>query len=449
MGRAIEGQKEAAGRERQKRERLPAGLGLVVCLLFSLVVPCLFSQTEEETKGPAESDALTVFLDCAACDLLFIRAEIPFARFLSDPGKAQVTVLISVEKKEGQDLYAISFRGQKEFEGNNDSQFYLAPLTAAPAEIKKGLVQTLKMGLMRYAGKTPLARRMSINFLDQVKPTAVVDPWNFWVFSLSANCFLNGEQTYKSSMYLGSFSANRVTPEWKIRLAVSAVYQKDRFSYEDLLVESSSESQSFRGLVVKSLNDHWSLGAFFSANSSTYSNVKISVTSAPAVEFDLFPYSESTQRQLRFLYRLNFKAVRYQEETIFLKTRENLWQQALSVTLEMVRPWGTASTSLEGANYLHDFKKNHFELWGDLSLRIFKGFNFNLHGSYSRIHDQLSLPRVGASLEEVLLQRKQLATTYDYFFSVGLSYSFGSVRSTVVNPRFGDGGGGVSMRISM
>jgi hypothetical protein len=449
MRRAREGQKEAMRIGVKKRERLPAGLGLVICLLFSLVVPRLFSQTEEKWKEPSEPNALTVFLDCPGCDLSFIQAEVPFARFLHDPGEAQVIVLISVEKKEGQDVYALSFRGQKEFEGNNDRQVYLAPLAAAPDEIKKGLVQTMKMGLMRYAGKTPLARRLTINFLDQVKPTSVVDPWNFWVFSLSANCSLNGEQTYKSSLYFGSFSANRVTPDWKIRLAASATYRLDRFSYEDLLVESSSESQSFRGLIVKSLNDHWSLGAFLSVNSSTYSNVKISVTPAPAVEFGLFPYSESTKRQLRFLYRLNFKTVRYREETIFLKTRENLWQQTLSVTLEMVRPWGTASTSLEGANYLHDFRKNHFELWADISFRIIKGLNFNVHGSYSRIHDQLSLPRMGASLEEVLLQRKQLATTYDYLFSVGLSYSFGSVRSTVVNPRFGDGGGGVSMRISM
>lgn len=449
MSRATEGQKEAARIGVKKRERLPAGLGLVICLLFSLVVPCLFSQTEEKRKEPSEPDTLTVFLDCAGCALSFIQAEMPFIRFLHAPGEAQVIVLISVEKKEGQDLYALSFRGQREFEGNNDRQVYLAPLAAAPDEIKKGLAQTLKMGLMRYAGKTPLAGRLTINFLDQVKPTSVVDPWNFWVFSLSANCFLNGEQTYKSSMYFGSFSANRVTPEWKIRLAASATYRLDRFSYEDLLVESSSESQSFRGLIVKSLNDHWSLGTFLSVNSSTYSNVKISVTPAPAVEFDLFPYSESTKRQLRFLYRLNFKAVSYREETIFLKTRENLWQQTLSVTLEMVRPWGTASTSLEGANYLHDLRKNHFELWADISFRIIKGLNFNIHGSYSRIHDQLSLPRMGASLEEVLLQRKQLATTYEYFFSVGLSFSFGSVRSTVVNPRFGDGGGGVSMRISM
>jgi hypothetical protein len=449
MDRAIKGQKETARIGVKKRERLAAGFGLVICLLFSLVVPCLFSQTEEKGKGPSEPDSLTVFLDCATFDIPFIQAEIPFVRFLHDPGEAQVIVVISLGKKEGQDLYVMSFCGQREFEGDNDRQVYLAPLAAAPDEIKKGLVQTMKMGLMRYAGKTSLSRRLTINFLDQVKPTSVVDPWNFWVFSLSANCFLNGEQIYKSSLYFGSFSANRVTPEWEIRLAASAMHRRDRFTYEDRLVESSSESQSCRGLVVKSLNDHWSLGSFFSVSSSTYSNVKISVTPALAVEFDLFPYSESTKRQLRFLYRLNFKAVRYREETIFLKTRENLWQQALSVTLEMVRPWGTASTSFEGANYLHDFRKNHFEFWADISLRIIKGLNFNIQGSYSRIHDQLSLPRMGASLEEVLLQRKQLATTYEYFFSVGLSYSFGSVRSTVVNPRFGDGGGGISTRISM
>ncbi len=448
MRREKKDKKDAARTGRKKRERPPTGLSLVICLLFSLAVPCLFSQGEEG-GNPPKSDAPTVFLDCAACDLLFIQREVPFAFFLDDPGEAQVVILVSVEKKEGQNLYTMSFRGQNEFEGDNDQLLYSEREDASAEEINKGLLQTLKMGLMRYAGKTPAAQRLTINFQDKVKPTAVVDPWNFWVFSLSVNCFLSGEQSYRSSMAFGSFSANRVTPDWKIRLAASAMYRFDRYIYEDLDFESSSDSQSFRGLVVKSLNDHWSLGAFFSLHSSTYSNVRISATPAPAVEFDVFPYSESTKRQLRFLYRLNFKPVRYREETIYLKTRENLWQQTLSATLEMVRPWGTINTSLEAANYLHDFKKNHFELWGDISLRIIKGFNFNIHGSYSRIHDQLSLPRMGASLEEVLLRRKQLATTYDYFFSVGLSYSFGSVRSKVVNPRFGDGGGGISMRISM
>lgn len=413
-----------------------------------ILVQLLFSWVSAGTVG-AEEEKLLVFLEAEAVDMAFFQAEIPFVTFVEEKARAQVYVLVTVEKKGDIFHYTLDFRGQGEFEGDNDRLTLDVRKDVSAEEVNRELLQKLKMGLMRYAGKTPVRQRLAIDFLDKVKPTAVVDPWNFWVFSLSANAFLDGEQTYKSGMYYGSFSANRVTPEWKVRLAVSAMYRKNRFDYEDVVYESTYESRSLRGLVVRSLNDHWSVGGFFSADTSIYNNIKIGLSLAPAIEFDFFPYSESTKKQLRFLYRLKFRNVRYREETIFFKMRENLWQQAFSVTLELVRPWGTVSTSLEGAHYLHDFRKNHVELWADLSLRIFAGFNLNLHGSYSRIHDQLSLARMGASLEEVLLRRRQLATTYDYHFSIGLSYRFGSVRSQVVNPRFGDGGGGVSMRISM
>lgn len=426
------------GGRTEKRRRWP---GFLVAFLL---VPLGTGAAVAEEEKP-----LLVFLEGEVADSAFLQGEIPFVTFVEDRNLAQVRILVTRERKEGVVLYVLDFRGHKEFEGENDRLTYETGMDTPAEEITKGLLQKLKMGLLRYAGKTPVRERLSIGFLDKVKPTAVVDPWNFWVFSLSANAFLNGEQSYRNAIYYGSFSANRVTPEWKIRLAASAMTQKNRFDYEDVIYESTHESQSLRGLLVRSLNDHWSVGGFFSVSSSTYNNIKLSLSPAPALEFNLFPYSESTKKQLRFLYRLNFQNVRYREETIFLKTRETLWQQSLSVTLELVRPWGTISTSLEGANYLHDFRKNHVELWVDLSLRIFAGFNFNVYGSYSRIRDQLSLARMGASLEEVLLRRRELATSYDYFFSIGLSYNFGSVRSKVVNPRFGDGGHGISMRISM
>ncbi|MFC1561269.1 hypothetical protein ACFL4V_02215, partial [Candidatus Latescibacterota bacterium] len=73
----------------------------------------------------------------------------------------------------------------------------------------------------------------------------------------------------------------------------------------------------------------------------------------------------------------------------------------------------------------------------DLSLRLFEGLSLNLHGRYSRIHDQLSLPGKGATEEEILLHRKQLATQYDFFTYFGLSYTFGSIYTNIVNPRFG------------
>jgi hypothetical protein len=66
-----------------------------------------------------------------------------------------------------------------------------------------------------------------------------------------------------------------------------------------------------------------------------------------------------------------------------------------------------------------------------------KGLQLNLFGSYGRVRDQLYLPREGATDEEVLLRLRQLQTSYRYFFSVGLSYTFGSLFNNIVNPRFG------------
>jgi hypothetical protein len=74
----------------------------------------------------------------------------------------------------------------------------------------------------------------------------------------------------------------------------------------------------------------------------------------------------------------------------------------------------------------------------DLSLRLFKGLTLDLEGGLSIIHNQLSLAMQGASYEDILLRRQQLATQYQYWTNIGLSYTFGSVNNNVVNPRFGN-----------
>ena len=103
----------------------------------------------------------------------------------------------------------------------------------------------------------------------------------------------------------------------------------------------------------------------------------------------------------------------------------------------MKERWGTISAKLFGSHYFHDFEKNRLGLSGDLSLRIFKGLSLTLTGNAYMIHDRLSLAKAGASQEEVLLRRKQLDTQYSYYAYFGLKYSFGSIYSNVVNPRFG------------
>jgi hypothetical protein len=183
-------------------------------------------------------------------------------------------------------------------------------------------------------------------------------------------------------------------------------------------------------------------------NSSTYRNLDFGLTATPAIEYNIYPYAESTKRQLRILYRLGLRVCRYREETIYDRLRETLWWEALSASLELKRDWGSISASLEGSHYFHDLGKNRLSLFTYVDVRLFKGLSFFIFGGADRIHDQLFLAKGDATIEEVLLQRRQLATTYSYFSSAGLSYTFGSTRSKVVNPRFGSvRSGGIEVSI--
>ncbi len=107
----------------------------------------------------------------------------------------------------------------------------------------------------------------------------------------------------------------------------------------------------------------------------------------------------------------------------------------------MKQPWGSAGLSVEASNYLYDFSKNHLQIFGNGSFRLFKGLSFDFFSFVNLIHDQLSIEKGGATPQEVLLRRRQLATSYSYQGFVGLRYTFGSKFANVVNPRFGSGGG--------
>jgi hypothetical protein len=419
---------------------------VLMCLLFCFPFLTSAQTNPNPPSSQANVDALKktaprVFIDCDYIDLDYIKTEIIFVNYVRDRKEAQVHVLITLQSTASRGVeYTLSFSGQQNFQGMDDIQKYVSNKTQTQDEIRQGLVRVLKMGLIRYVAKTPISEKVSIVFQEKASPTAVVDKWNFWVFSLSARAYLNGQKSTSYNSYYGTFSANRTTPEWKIRLGLSAAAYKDSFTYMDQTISSTSSSKSFSAMVVKSLGEHWSIGAYLSTYASTYSNTKFSLSPAPAIEYDLFPYSQSTRRFLSFIYRLNFQTVKYYEETIYDKTAENLWSQSLSVTLDLKEKWGSISTSLEGSNYFHNFQRNHVSLYGSVSLRLWKGLTFDVNGYYSMIHDQLSLQKGQASLEEVLLRRTMLETDYQYYFSIGLSYTFGSIFSNVVNPRFGGSG---------
>lgn len=418
--------------------------------LYLIGIPFAFSQTEQVDIEELKKDAPTVFLDCGMCDSDYIRTEITFVNYVRDRKEAQVHVLITtLATGSGGREYTISYIGQFDFEGINDTQKYFSERTDTPDEIREGLTNAIKIGLTGYAAKTPIASRIRVSYSERAEQKAVEDKWNNWIFRVSGNTRLSGQKSYKSNSLSGSFSASRITEDFKISMSISANHNKDDFIYDEETIESIQNSMNFNGLFVKSISDHWSVGTFIRADSSIYENIKYSINAAPAIEFNLYPYSESTRRQFRFLYRFGFHAIKYREETIYDKMSENLWNQSLSATFDIKEKWGSISTTLSGSHYFHDLSKNRFNIFSILNIRLIKGLSFFAIGSGARIRDQLSLPKGEASLEDVLLRLTQLETSYSYFFIVGLSFTFGSIFTNVVNPRFGSSGsGGISIIIN-
>ena len=426
-------------------------------ILLLLMIVLLFAVHPVEVRGQ-ESDldieelkkvAPKVYIDCGLCDIDYIRTEITFVNYVRDRKEAQIHLLVTTQSTgSGGKEYTIAFIGQGVFEGVNDTQTFITDRTDTSDEIRVGLVMVLKIGLMSYVAKTPISERIKIDYTEPRTEDIQVDRWNSWIFRISGSGSFKGEESYRSNSLDGTFSAARITSDFKTSMSLRAELEREDYHYDGGDIKSTSESFSFNGLFVKSLSEHWSVGAFVRADSSSYENVKFAVSPQPAVEYNLFPYSQSTRRQLCFLYRIGFNAVRYREETIYNKTGENLLQEALSITLSLKEKWGTVSTSLSGSHYFHDFSKNRINFFGIVSLQLLKGLNLFAIGGGSRIHDQLALPKGGATLEEVLLRRKLIETGYNYFVSVGFSYSFGSIFTNVVNPRFGSSGyGGMNIII--
>ncbi len=407
------------------------------------------AQTEQETQEAVDElkkDAPRVYIDCTRCDQDYIRTEINFVNYVRDRQDADIHVLITTQRTGAGGLeYTIAFIGLKAYEDFQNTLKYISGATDTEEEIRKGMAKVLKMGLVAAAARTSIGESIDVSFKEKesTKPTAVEDKWNFWVFNLGVNSFLMGQQSTKFANFSGNASANRVTLESKLRLGINADWDEQKFSYGEDTITSRSDSRSFSGMYVKSLSEHWSIGGWVDAIHSTYRNTDLSVTPSPAIEFNVFPYSMSTRRQFRFLYRLNWSYVHYLEETIYDKTKETLWSQSLTATLELIEPWGTVSTSVSGSHYFHDPTKYQVNVFGRLSIRIIKGLRLSVFGSYGRINDQLNLAKGDLSIDEVLLRRKELETNYSYFMSFGLNYSFGSIFSNVVNPRFGSGGRGI------
>jgi hypothetical protein len=426
-------------------------LRLVFSFLFLSAPAVVLAQAPAPAPpvAPPSAERLRVFLDCQDCFPEYLREEIRWANFVRDAADANVHILGQTQETGGGGReHVLRFVGAGNFQGV-DRELRAITLAAETEDVRRrAVLRTVTIGLLGYLAQEGVPEGLDVSVrtpqaADPGARQAGRDPWNFWVFSLSASGSYQAEQTARERSYEGSASADRVTSEWKVSFGVDFEHQTEEFDLdEDEPLKAKRHSKEFDGFLAKSLGPHWSFGMDGGVSSSTFGNQSFQASFGPAIEYSVFPYREYATRQLVAEYQVGTIHSKYNEVTLYGKLKETLPAHEASIRFDSRQRWGSIQSSLEWSQYLHDLSKHRLELNSDLSFRITRGLSVNFEIEASRIHDQLSLPRRRASEEEVLLRLRELASSYEVNFDISLTYSFGSLFNNVVNPRFRRGGGG-------
>jgi len=384
-----------------------------------------------------------VYIDCRYCDYDFIRTELTFVNYVRDPEMADIHVFVTDERTAGGGReYQFSFIGRRTFAGTEYTLKHHIDHNATSEEVRKALTGFLKMGFASYMLQTPLGTRFSIEYEDNGEDETlqvVQDPWDYWVFqTYVGRVQLDMESNQNEFNSRWGFYADRVTEEWKIRIRPYFNYRRVKIQTSQLEapVISSQHRHGLESYAIKSLSNHWSAGLFVTYLTNNERNTRHEIIASPGIEYSLFPYEMATRKSITFTYQMGYGYYNYYDETIFNKTEETLLNHQLKGVVNIQQPWGSIETGLVGSHYLHYFNRRRITFYGRTSVRLFKGFSLSFQADYNVISDQLSLPKGDASLEEVLLRQRELATNYSFSSSIAITYTFGSKFTNIVNTRF-------------
>ena len=417
--------------------------------LFLLVALLPRAARGQQTAPTApRAGAIRMFLDCSyQCDQEFLKKEITFVDWMRDRADADVHVLVTSQGTGGGgDEYTLKFIGLGRFANVEQTLKYFSTNTSTSDEIRNGILEVLKRGLVRYVSESPFASQLKISYTAPAGAATAQDPkkdpWKLWVFRAGIGGNLSGEQSTDYHSFRGSASATRTTEMNRVSLSTSMNYSVNNYDLSETeTYKSISRNVDASGIFVKGLNQHWSLGLMGNASSSTFLNYEWRIRIAPGVEYNFFPYSDSTRRMFTVQYTVGYNYNDYTEVTIYDKTEEKLIDHRLESGLSLRQPWGSVGMSVNFTQYLTDPDKYRLSAFGDANVRLFKGFSFSVFGEASRTRDQINLRRGEATTEEILVRQRQLASGYSYYMSFSVNYSFGSIFNNIVNPRFGGGGG--------
>lgn len=409
--------------------------------LFIILIATLHSAFAQSSS--ALNPVPNIYLDCNSCDVTYIRTNVTFVNYVRDQDDASVYLRISDLRTAGGGVeYTMVFSEINSESARQDTLKYVSSSTDSGDERRRGMVRTLKIGLIPFVSNTVAIHDLDVFYNEpdeletEEESDEIDDPWNNWVFDVEARSWFDGQKSNQDfTLYSGIF-AERITEKWKIRTRVRGETEREKVELSQGTSISHRNWGEYWGLYAYSLTDRLSLGLYTKTNFNTYGNIKFNIEASPAIEYNLFPYTEYSERRILITYQVTPAYRNYFETTVLNKDREYLVHQSLSVNLRYDRRWGRFSTNISGSNFLHDTSLNRVNFNTSLNFRIVRGFSVSFSGRYSLINDQISLKQGELTDEERLLGNHQQPTSYSYGLSVGFSYTFGSIYNNVINPRF-------------
>ncbi|MEO7157389.1 MAG: hypothetical protein ABI039_07505, partial [Vicinamibacterales bacterium] len=325
--------------------RLPAVSAVIV---FGLLACARVVAAQDPVAPPAASldRPLRLFIDCRGpgCDQEFFRRELTWVDHVRDQRDGDVHLLVTSQGTGGGGTeYTLRFIGHGQWEGQEDTFRRSSGAGDTGDQRRRALLQVFSLGLARFAASTPIGAELKVTAPSRpvaaAQSTLADDPWNSWVFRTNINVNLNGEASSSFTNINANQSANRTTDRWKINLGGGINYNESRYDLADEgQFLSTRKGWNFNGLVVKSLTDRWSLGAKGNASRSTFLNQRLATRVAPGVEFNFFPYSQSSARSLVVQWTTGFNRFRYDAVTIYDKTEDSKWDQTVLAELDLRQP---------------------------------------------------------------------------------------------------------------
>ena len=303
-------------------------------------------------------------------------------------------------------------------------------------------METIQKGLYPYVLQTSESKNVKLNYLKKdttsTKKEIEKDKWDSWVFRMGANGYMNGKEGYSYKSYSGRLTANRITEKSKFTSSLRLSNSVTEYDYDDYSFTSERKSLNIGSVYVLSLNKKFSVGVKSNFIESTYSNLDYGFEVAPCVEYNFYPYSESSEHRFSILYGISTTFNDYTDTTIYLKTKEIYPSQVVDISYVNYQSWGSIDLGVSGKQIIDfdDMKKYNIGLWGGVDLNIAKGLSLNLYMSMDFDRAQIELPGGGATYEETILRQRELESSYFFYTSFGISYTFGSMKNNIVNTRF-------------